>query len=177
MTLVTTCPHCAQPLTPFTATARTGVQAELARCSRCAGFWAPSGRLQDTFGAPALPQLVGGETQRKCIECRILMTPALLPSGTAVEVCSACRGMFLDAGELASLGIREEVPVAVRTVPPPPPLESLEAPLLFVAPADTAPAAGFFACIECGEHKPLREGQALRDGLACRACMRERAGH
>jgi hypothetical protein len=45
---------------------------------------------------------------------------------------------------------------------------------LVVAPADAAPAAGFFACVECGEHKPLREGQALRDGLACRECMRAR---
>ncbi len=204
MTLAIKCPHCAQPLTPFTATARTGAQAELSRCARCSGFWAPEGRLQDTFGAPARPQLIGGETQRSCVECRILMTPARMPSGASVEVCSACRGVFLDAGELAPLGIREEVPVGVRATPPPPPVPSAvarprspaktpgmahsvehhrEPPrqvppddiALFVAPSDTAPAAGFFACIECGEHKPLREGQALRDGLACRACMKARA--
>lgn len=29
-------------------------------------------------------------------------------------------------------------------------------------------------CIECGQRKLLREGQALRDGLACRACMKAR---
>lgn len=203
MTLVSKCPHCAQPLTPFTATARSGAQTELGRCARCSGFWAPDGRLQDTFGAPALPRLVGGETQRSCVECRILMTPALMPSGAAVEVCSACRGVFLDAGELAPLGIREEVPVSVRVMPPPPPpaparprspaktpgrAHSVEdhreshretslddLPLISGTPTDMAPAAGFFACIECGTHKPLREGQALRDGLACRTCMKARA--
>ncbi|HEX8537497.1 MAG TPA: zf-TFIIB domain-containing protein, partial [Cystobacter sp.] len=142
-------------------------------------------------------QLVGGETQRSCVECRILMTPARLPSGASVEVCSACRGMFLDAGELAPLGVRETPPPAIRPppppvrVPPPPPRRAepahtprqphsvedhREHPLLIVAEEEPVvqPAPGTFLCVECGQARPLREGQALRDGLACRACMKAR---
>ncbi|EPX58186.1 hypothetical protein D187_004223 [Cystobacter fuscus DSM 2262] len=199
MTLVSRCPHCAHPLEPFVATSRTGAQAELARCAQCGGFWGAAGRLQDTFGEPARHQLVGGETQRSCVECRILMTPARLPSGATVEVCSACRGMFLDAGELAPLGVRETPPPAARppppparvSPPPPPPrrarpahtpgqphsvADHRELPLVVVEEEPIEqPPPGTFLCVECGQARPLREGQALRDGLACRACMKARA--
>jgi hypothetical protein len=131
-------------------------------------------------------------TTRNCVECRILMTPAVLPSDLSVEVCSACHGMFLDAGELARLGVgeprrspapsglpklagipRPAAPAPVQMVrPPPPPPEDPEPPTeQAAAPVDTS---GTFECVECGQRKPLRQGQALRDGLACRACMKAR---
>ncbi|WNG27295.1 hypothetical protein F0U62_27220 [Cystobacter fuscus] len=199
MTLVSRCPHCAHPLEPFVATSRTGAQVELARCAQCGGFWGAAGRVQDTFGEPARHQLVGGETQRSCVECRILMTPARLPSGATVEVCSACRGMFLDAGELAPLGVRETPPPAIRPPPPPARVSPPPPPPRRARPAHTPgqphsvedhqesrlvvveeepveqPPPGTFLCVECGQARPLREGQALRDGLACRACMKARA--
>jgi len=134
------------------------------------------------------------------VECRILLTPARLPSGASVEVCSACRGMFLDAGELAPLGVRDSVPPPVHAVPPPfraAPASARAAPPRRVEPAHSPgaphsvddhrqrprpaeaaieqPPPGTFVCVDCGEPKPLREGQALRDGLACRSCMKARA--
>ncbi len=169
MSAIRKCPHCKHPLQPFTAKARSGGEVEMERCTQCGGFWGEKGRIQDSFGSQARYELVGGETTRYCVLCRILMTPAKLPSGISVEVCSACRGMYLDAGELARLGAREPgrsperasapKPVKARPAAAPPPL----------------PTPGTFECIECGKRKPLREGQALRDGLACRACMRARA--
>ena len=58
----------------------------------------------------------------------------------------------------------------------PAPSEASGSSSLEVAPP--VETAGTFECIECGKRKPLREGQALRDGLACRACMKARVeGH
>jgi Zn-finger nucleic acid-binding protein len=196
MTSDSKCPGCTQALQPFLVPTPSGTELELCRCTHCGGFWGAAGRIQDTFGPSARHQLIGGTTVRNCVECRILMTPALLPSDIAVEVCSACRGMFLDAGELARLGVRENsrapaqpglprpastsrpaVPPPVRAAPPPPPPAPIEAPEPDDAPeppAQPVDTAGTFECTECGKRKPLREGQALRDGLACRACMKAR---
>jgi len=182
MTSESKCPHCTQSLQAFSVQTPSGVGLELARCARCGGCWGPSGRIQQAFGPSARHQLVGGMTTRSCVECRILMTPAVLPSDLSVEVCSACHGMFLDAGELTRLGVGEpsRAPArsglprpAVQVVrPPPPPPEDPEPPVEQAAPpVDTA---GTFECVECGQRKPLRQGQALRDGLACRSCMKAR---
>ncbi|MFY0565748.1 zf-TFIIB domain-containing protein [Archangium lansingense] len=209
------CPGCTQVLQPFLVPTPSGTELELHRCTHCGGFWGAGGCIQDTFGPSARHQLIGGLTERNCVECRILMTPALLPSDISVEVCSACRGMFLDAGELARLGVRENqrapaqsglpkpadaprrvAPPPVRASPPPPPPLPKSPPSKRVAAEDPEPreapapseepesfslevappveTAGTFKCIECGKRKPLREGQALRDGLACRACMKAR---
>ncbi len=186
------CPHCAKSLQAFSVQTPSGAGLELARCPGCGGCWGASGRIQQAFGPPARHQLIGGMTTRNCVECRILMTPAVLPSNLSVEVCSACHGMFLDAGELARLGVgeprrspapsglpklagipRPAAPAPVQMVrPPPPPPEDPEPPTeQAAAPVDTS---GTFECVECGQRKPLRQGQALRDGLACRACMKAR---
>lgn len=186
------CPSCTRPLQSFSLKAPSGAELALERCTHCGGCWGPNGRIQDTFGPPALHQLVGGLTTRNCVECRILMTPSVLPSGLSVEVCSACRGMFLDAGELAQLGVQEPgraparselprptgtprppAPPPLRATPPPPPPSDEPKPEYKYGHTH-APPANTFACVECGQHKPLREGQALRDGLACRACMKAR---
>ncbi|HEX8821316.1 MAG TPA: zf-TFIIB domain-containing protein [Archangium sp.] len=199
------CPRCTQSLQAFSVQTPSGVGLELARCSHCGGCWGASGRIQHAFGPSAQHRLIGGMTTRTCVECRILMTPAMLPADISVEVCSACHGMFLDAGELTQLGVgepsrsparsglprpadtpRPAAPPPAQAVPaprpprsqrvpapprpPPPPIEDTEEATPPAAPAGT------FECIECGQYKPLREGQALRDGLACRACMKARAG-
>lgn len=172
--------------------APSSAEVELERCTACGGFWGEQGRIQGSFGPPAQYELVGGMTHRRCVLCRILMTPARLPSGIAVEVCSACRGMFLDAEELAQIGVREPARTPRRPgLPQPTVAQRSEAPSRGAAPpavkvfkapepsaeeeAPPAAAPGTFECVECGKRKPLREGQALRDGLACRACMKARA--
>lgn len=176
----------------------TGAEVELERCASCKGYWGQRGVIQDHFGPPAQYQLVGGMTKRHCVECRILMTPAKLPAGIDVEVCPACRGMFLDADELAQVGVRtpsraprrpglpqpagaaRAAAAPARAAPPPLPAERApEAPRSAeheeqeeVTPVN---APGTFECVVCHKRKPVREGQALRDGLACRSCMKARA--
>ncbi|WP_309890045.1 zf-TFIIB domain-containing protein [Archangium sp.] len=193
MTSESKCPHCTQPLQAFSVQTPSGAGLELARCPKCSGCWGASGRIQQAFGPSARHQLVGGTTTRSCVECRILMTPAVLPSDLSVEVCSACHGMFLDAGELTRLGVAEPsraparsglpklagiprpaAPAPVQVRPPPPPPEDPEPPTEQAASPVGTDVAGTFECIECGQRKPLRQGQALRDGLACRACMKAR---
>lgn len=159
------CPGCTQALQPFPVPIPSGAELELHRCTHCGGSWGAGGCIQRSFGPSARHQLIGGLTERNCVECRILMTPAVLPSDISVEVCSACHGMFLDAGELARLGVRENSRA-------PAPSEEPESFSLEVSPP--VETAGTFECIACGKRKPLREGQALRDGLACRACMKAR---
>ncbi|ATB34036.1 zf-TFIIB domain-containing protein [Melittangium boletus] len=145
---------------------------------------------------------MGGETPHSCVECRILLTPAQLGSGAPVEVCSACHGLLIDETELAALGIPRQAPPPLRAPPPvpvptrkvevvelneedevtptpgvpvhrlpiePPALPPVEA---FTEPVETP---GTFGCVLCRQRKSLREGQAFRDGLACRACMDARA--
>jgi Zn-finger nucleic acid-binding protein len=192
------CPHCAQPLEAFLVNSPAGAEVELERCKSCGGFWGQRGRIQDHFGPNAQYQLVGGTTTRHCVECRILMTPAKLPAGIDVEVCPACRGMFLDAEELAQVGVRTPAPrrpgpprpagearaaAPVRSAPPPRPVaqapkapEPEEPVLELEEEVEDTPvnAPGTFECVVCHKRKPVREGQALRDGLACRPCMRAR---
>ena len=175
-----------------------GAEVELERCTSCGGYWGQRGAIQDHFGPNAQYQLVGGMTQRHCVDCRILMTPAKLPVGIDVEVCPACRGMFLDAEELAQVGVRTPSRAAkrpglpqprvatARPVPPPlPTSRAVKAPKAVEAPKAAEPVAeqedtpvdapGTFECVVCRKRKPVREGQALRDGLACRSCMQARA--
>ncbi|QRK05022.1 zf-TFIIB domain-containing protein [Archangium violaceum] len=193
MTSESKCPGCTHSLQAFSPRTPSGAGLELERCPQCGGCWGARGRIQNAFGAAARHQLIGGLTVRNCVECRILMTPAVLPSNVTVEVCSACHGMFLDAGELEQLGVRDPgrsparaglpkpagTPRPTVAPPPPPPRpihEEHEPPSVLVDLEDEAPteSAGTFECVECGQRKPLREGQALRDGLACRACMKAR---
>jgi Zn-finger nucleic acid-binding protein len=224
-----------------------GNELALDHCDQCGGVWGEEGRLQKAFGKAAEPMLRGGDTHRRCVLCRILLTPAVLPGGLSVEVCSACRGLFLDAGEFEKLGGHERAvagsgipkpPVAPRppVAPPAPPKVPTVAPAPVVnfssawnaqaiaspgpataqeappavkptkkqkpasdgsaspeaaqarrqkpappAPEQAAPqeapeVANTFACVQCGKRVPFREGQAYREGLACRSCMRALLG-
>ncbi len=198
MKLPLKCPDCKAPLQPFRAASPHGADIELERCTGCGGVWCPGERpLQASFGPAALPQLVGGTTHRRCASCRILLTPARLPGELSVEMCSACRGLFLDPEEFQKLGGRERQAPRPSGLPPPPEeptpkpaparrarvatFEKAPAPAPAPAPPSFAPPdaselAASFICVQCGQPKPLREGQAFRQGLACRPCMRALLG-
>lgn len=183
------CPDCKAPLESFPAKSPQGVDVSLERCTRCGGVWGGAGRIQASFGEVAQPQLVGGTTHKCCAFCRILLTPAVLPDGLSVEMCSACRGLYLDSGEFQKLGGRahKEHKEARPSMPPPPlptptPARPAQVTSFTKAPVPAPPplpppeapkaSAASFLCVRCGQQKPLREGQAFRDGLACRPCMR-----
>ena len=195
------CPGCGEPMQVFYAKA-----VELDRCGRCGGIWFDWGELESVTGRVLEPEPLGGETARRCAYCRITMVPAVLPGGIPVETCTACRGLYLDAGELSELGAEEpDRPGEVEAAPDPPRPGGVEAPVVSapllstvesVEPqfalaelkAEEAEAAwrraeserarsleplrafDSFACVKCGKRFPLKEGQAVRLGLACSAC-------
>ncbi len=137
------CPQCRSVLQPFWAG-----DVELDRCGGCGGLWFDWGELERVVGRPLAPEPLDGVTSRRCAFCGITLAPAVLPGGVPVETCTACRGIYLDAGELRELGGSE---------PEPPLAAALE-------------QVGEFDCVRCGKRLPLTEGNAVRDGLACDGC-------
>jgi Zn-finger nucleic acid-binding protein len=256
------CPGCEQPMQLYYAK-----DVELERCGQCGGLWFNWGELEAVTGRDLEPEPLGGETSRRCAYCRITLVPGVLPGGVPVESCTACRGIYLDAGELTELGIDEPpAPVAERDAAgdKPPPYGASEAPrgeggagrafgsgeggaggadgaggagrsdgadgadgdgtdgadgegrgsgavgrglvprrdsssadepqfALAELKAEEAEAAkrraqaertaslqplrafDSFACVKCGQRFPFRQGNALKQGLACRACAPEPA--
>jgi Zn-finger nucleic acid-binding protein len=90
---------------------------ELDRCNFCKGLWFDGGELSAVLGKPVTPKLDAGSTSRSCATCRLAMTPAVL-GGLRVEVCTKCKGIFLDEGELVTLNggqkirTQQQAPVA-----------------------------------------------------------------
>jgi Zn-finger nucleic acid-binding protein len=95
---------------------------ELDRCPRCGGIWFDWGELEQVTRRALEPELLEGHTERRCAYCGITLLAAVLPGGVPVETCSACRGLYLDAGELAELGGEEPPPPeAAPEISAPPP--------------------------------------------------------
>lgn len=103
------CPGCSAPMRPFQAGA-----VELDRCPFCRGLWFDGGELEQVLGK----KLVGAldntiSTSRRCAKCTTPMQPAVLGE-LRVEVCTTCRGVFLDDGELTKLNGGQKVRVQAR---------------------------------------------------------------
>src|SRR5262245_50490580 len=93
------CPDCATPMQAYYAGT-----VELDRCPACWGLWFDWAELGQVLGCSFEPELIEGHTSRRCALCRITLYTALLPGGIPAETCTSCRGIYLDAGELAELG-------------------------------------------------------------------------
>ena len=136
------CPGCTRALQPFLVPTPSGAELELRRCTHCGGFWgAAAASRTPSAPPPGTSSNCGSTTVRNCVECRILMTPAMLPSrhrrrgvlGLPGHV-PRCRGA--DAARGGSLAPslfrapasrgsadtpRPAAPPPVRAAPPPPP--------------------------------------------------------
>lgn len=157
-------------------------EVRLDRCPACGGLWLDFGKLQAVTGRELEPELLGGHTSRRCPFCRITLAPASLPGGVPVETCTACRGVYLDAGELSAMGGAEPPPPPPPERPglepeggPPEPqfgLAELRAEEAAARPerASAPPEVSRFECVRCGEELPLKEGCGTRSGLMCRGC-------
>jgi len=132
-------------------------------CRACNGLWLDYGELERLIEKRAPEEIFAGETTRRCPECKLSLTTAFLPGPTPVEICSACRGLFLDDGELEQLAGRwvsltpKDRDAWKRLVPAPPATVG-------------AQVINGFVCVKCAKRCSLSEGNALAAGLACRAC-------
>src|SRR5690349_10313553 len=120
---------------------------ELSRCPGCGGIWFDWGELAQVTGRKLEPELLDGHTERRCAYCRITMAPAVLPGAVPVETCTACRGIYLDAGELTELGGHEPPPPRPPNVPEgwPSLAERRESAAEMLSQVNT------FACVKCGK--------------------------
>lgn len=90
---------------------------ELDRCSFCNGLWFDGGELEQVLGKKLIGALVDSTpTSRRCAQCAVPMRSAEL-GGLQVEVCTTCKGVFLDDGELVRLNDGKQVRVQVQAQP------------------------------------------------------------
>ena len=85
---------------------------ELDLCTFCKGLWFDAGELEQVLQR----RLVGTvdatqESSRRCAADGLTLKPAVL-GNLRVEVCTTCRGVFLDDGELVALNDGKKVAIA-----------------------------------------------------------------
>jgi Zn-finger nucleic acid-binding protein len=76
------------------------------RCERCFGFWIPGAVLHRVMSQKGIAGLWtarrGDRSQLRCPECQESCEDVLV-DGHRLDVCSGCRGVWLDAGEVQDL--------------------------------------------------------------------------
>ena len=83
---------------------------ELDRCTFCKGLWFDAGELEKVLGKK-LAGMLGGELRaRQCPHCKVNLYAVTL-GDVQVDVCTTCRGVFLDSGELKALNGGQDVRV------------------------------------------------------------------
>lgn len=93
---------------------------ELDRCPFCNGLWFDPAELEEVLGRKLVGKLDETTvTARRCATCHIPMRSVEL-GGLQVEVCTTCRGVFLDAGELVALNGGKQLRVQTLSQPAPP---------------------------------------------------------
>jgi hypothetical protein len=88
---------------------------EFDRCPFCRGLWFDAGELEQVLQKNLVGVLDSAPTSRACAQCRTPMRTVEL-GGLQVDVCTTCRGVFLDDGELVRLNGGQ--PVRVQAAAP-----------------------------------------------------------
>lgn len=196
-----TCPICPrQPLTPVQA---SDVEVDL--CPRCQGMWFDAGELELFPGRPsaqaflAEARLAPGRCRShghrvpkgmgRCPQCGSGIAPCpscgeglslVATPACAIDVCTACSGVWLDRGELEALeGVEgptrasERSPSSEWEIPAPAPMTG---PDPWSAPGSTrALEAGrtrttSLACHHCGAVLSIVKAFSFEGDLYCAAC-------
>jgi Zn-finger nucleic acid-binding protein len=92
---------------------------ELDLCNFCHGIWFDGGELEQLLRR----KLVGAlddtqQSSRRCPACKTTLHPAVL-GNLRIEVCTTCKGIFLDDGELVALNGGQQVKVEASAPKPP----------------------------------------------------------
>jgi Zn-finger nucleic acid-binding protein len=86
------------------------LRAEVDVCPACGGLWLDAGETEPATGRPMPPPVPQQPSDRSCPVCRTTLRVAALGRVT-VDWCDACRGMYLDPGELETIrSMRVHVP-------------------------------------------------------------------
>ena len=90
---------------------------EVERCPVCKGLYLDRGELEgliakqqgntaDALNFSATSDAMD-EVPAQCARCQRPMTPCVVPADVRIDWCSACGGVFLDQGELATLQLHQ----------------------------------------------------------------------
>lgn len=144
------CPQCNVKLQAFYLRAADESEGlEIDGCARCGGQWFDAGELEKVLGHKLKLEWSEVRGTRLCARCRRPLKAWKTKSGLTVESCDACRGTFLDVGELDKLGAPEAAAAAKSAMLPP----------------------GEFQCLKCQKRFPVTQGNAMGLGLVCRGCV------
>ncbi len=102
------CPGCERPMRKVCFN-----QVEIDECPFCAGQWFDTGEMEAIHAMEVIPQRflrvfpidgmqTRGPGQRDCPRCSKQLMAADV-NGVNMDVCTACRGVWLDAGELGQV--------------------------------------------------------------------------
>lgn len=87
---------------------------EVDTCPKCEGMWLDTRELLKLTDNKTLHEFLfryaqlEGDSQLVCPRCGGLMN-AEMAQGTEVDICTTCRGVWLDAGELEQVSGHDEV--------------------------------------------------------------------
>jgi membrane associated rhomboid family serine protease len=106
MPLARRCPKCGNPMLPVRI---EDVTVDV--CSGCQGIWFDPGELTRAAGiecseaAGGVEMMAALQTDRRCAACGTMLLEREFSagSGTRVDQCPQCRGIYLDRGEMARL--------------------------------------------------------------------------
>lgn len=124
---------------------------ELDRCRRCGGVWLDGGELSELLGRTLEPRLATGLSSRACCSCGKGMKSVNLPAGVKAEMCAACKGIYLDDGELQAIAYSKAGDSRAST-------------------QGTDQRFLFFYCVECGGRFTSDRGRVTAKGVACEEC-------
>jgi Zn-finger nucleic acid-binding protein len=154
------CPECERSLQPIFVELPRRRAVELDRCATCGGVWFDFGELQDvTLVRPTLAPFDDAHTTRRCPRCRLVLSPRFLEGSAPVEVCTGCRGLWLDEDDVAAL---QHARLNALMLKPPEAPSSHEA---------DGPAVRLgFDCAACHSRTPWTEAHGTSKGLVCGRC-------
>lgn len=168
------CPRCSSTLEARVSVARRGgrpVRADV--CRTCAGVWLDEYELAEVDGALGGLPFRHDEIARlgtvhdgtpRCPRCRDRCVEIAVLD-VAVDVCTGCRGVWLDGAELEAVRRASDLEAARKA--------ETTASYRVAPKAARAIADGCFVCPRCDTERPVSFGLFTPRGLVCRECFHE----
>ncbi len=124
-----------------------GKEIELDRCVQCGAVWFDAGEVEQVSGQAVKFEPFDLEAERACPACERPMQAGVLKQAVPAERCGNCRGVFLDADDVAALKLK------------------------LTDRPHSATLVNGFVCAGCGGRFPYSEGNGTNKGLVCKTCV------